>query len=161
MILYEESPYKKYYIKENGEMVSVTKGTGKIKNISPQKNNKGYDRVHINGKREFIHRIVASVYVPVLRDKSLLTVNHKDGNKNNNHYQNLEWLTNEENMKHARKNNLFPINFNRKFKEQEIKYIREKYKNNKISYKEIAKEFNVAPSVIGQIIRKETYKEYV
>lgn len=161
MILYKESPYKKYYVKENGEILSLTKGTGKLKFLSPQKNSKGYCRVYINGKREFVHRIVASIYVPTLKDKTQLTVNHKDGDKSNNNYKNLEWLTNNENMKHARTNNLFPVNSNRKFKEKEINYIRNKYKENNISYKEIAKEFNVATSVIGEIIRRESYKEYV
>jgi hypothetical protein len=35
-----------------------------------------------------------------------LVVNHKDGNKLNNHYSNLEWITFRENVLHAFKNRL-------------------------------------------------------
>src|SRR5690606_41388197 len=35
-------------------------------------------------------------------------VNHKDGNKQNNHVDNLEWVTNSENHLHKLENNLIP-----------------------------------------------------
>ena len=33
--------------------------------------------------------------------------NHIDGNKKNNNYKNLEWVTHRENMIHARKNTIY------------------------------------------------------
>lgn len=49
-------------------------------------------------KRE-VHRLVAEKYIPNPDNKPC--VNHKDGNKLNNHKDNLEWVTYEENMIHA------------------------------------------------------------
>ena len=53
-----------------------------------------------NGKKKGvrIHRLVAEAFV----DKPYpdLCVNHKDGNKTNNHYENLEWVTMGENVHH-------------------------------------------------------------
>ena len=47
----------------------------------------------------YIHRIVASEFIDNPENKR--TVNHKDGNKSNNHIDNLEWATYSENSKHA------------------------------------------------------------
>ncbi len=56
------------------------------------------------GIREFIHRLVANTFVENPEGKT--EVNHKDGNRENNCADNLEWVTRAENMKHASENNL-------------------------------------------------------
>lgn len=46
-----------------------------------------------------ISRLVATAYIP--NPSSLPEVNHIDGNKQNNHKDNLEWSTISHNRKHA------------------------------------------------------------
>ena len=51
-------------------------------------------------KRVEIHRLVAIYFIPNPMNKPC--VNHKDGNKYNNHFNNLEWVTHKENSTHAK-----------------------------------------------------------
>lgn len=46
-----------------------------------------------------VHRLVAEAFIP--RDETRLEVNHRDGDKRNNHVSNLEWVTRSENVAHA------------------------------------------------------------
>lgn len=52
-----------------------------------------------------VHRLVAKYFIPNA-DKKAKVVNHKDGNKLNNVFTNLEWVSSKENNKHAYDTNL-------------------------------------------------------
>ena len=54
-----------------------------------------------------VARLVADAFCGEYRDTKL-TVNHKDGNRNNNHADNLEWLTLADNIRHGFENGLYP-----------------------------------------------------
>lgn len=51
-----------------------------------------------------VHRAVAEAFIP--NPNNLPCVNHKDGNKNNNEADNLEWVTHQQNSLHAVKGGL-------------------------------------------------------
>lgn len=81
---------------------------GRVKNIQTNQllngdiNSAGYKRVVLytpKRKRFFIHRLVALNFCNGYSEN--LVVNHIDGNKLNNHYMNLEWITRSENDLHA------------------------------------------------------------
>lgn len=70
--------------------------------------NNGYARVALKNNGELknclVHRLVAQAFIPNPKNKP--QVNHKDGNKLNNHVSNLEWVTPKENLQHAVSNGL-------------------------------------------------------
>ncbi len=76
----------------------VGKWKGKI--LKPSKKEDGYLRynLYINGKlkRYSAHRMVAQAFIPNHKNKRC--VNHKDSNKSNNKVDNLEWVTDSENV---------------------------------------------------------------
>lgn len=63
----------------------------------------GYQEVILNRERirtpKLVHRLVAEAFVT--NDQGKREVNHKDGDKFNNVYTNLEWVTPSENIRHS------------------------------------------------------------
>ena len=122
----------------------------------------GYKRVNLskNGKEKTIsvHRLVAITFV---EGDSKLTVNHKDGNKLNNHYSNLEFISSSENVKHAHRIGIVPKgvrkvgteNKKAKLSESEVKEIRE----SNLSLRKLANAYNVHHSVIFGIKKGTRY----
>lgn len=74
---------------------------------------RGYPQLvfYVNRKRisRRVHRLVAQTFL--YNFGSLPQVNHKDGNKLNMHYSNLEWCTCKQNVLHAWENGLNKPNF--------------------------------------------------
>ena len=124
-----------------------------------------------------IHRLVAQAFIPNPENKP--DINHKDGNPLNNKIDNLEWCTKSENIQHAIKNGLIDnftdkckkirsdngkkmgaINskkFRRLFSMETANQIRNIYAKNKISFRQLAKEYNCSDKTIGNIIRNLSY----
>ena len=91
--------FPNYLINKNGDVYS--KPYKKL--LKQQKNNDGYMGIQITNKGNrrsyLVHRLVAIHFI----DKRINDgnkINHKDGDKTNNHVENLEWVTDSENLKH-------------------------------------------------------------
>lgn len=97
-----------YQISSFGRVRRHVKKPYKWTYLKPYPNRDRYLRVGLclDYKRSMnmIHRLVAEYFVE--NPLGLKEVNHLDGNKQNNHYTNLEWCTRSENIKHAIKTGL-------------------------------------------------------
>ncbi len=95
--------FPKYIISDDGRIWSKSKRMF----LKPGLNGDGYPTVNIitklakDGYRQSfaVHRIVALVFLE--NPNGHKEVNHKDGNKQNNHYTNLEWCDRSYNIKHC------------------------------------------------------------
>lgn len=127
--------------------------------VKSRANDRGYLRVYISkGKRGYgnhvkVHRLVALHFVE--NPNKYKEVNHKDGNKLNNHYSNLEWTTRSANIKHAIDNKLLISVHSEnhgmaKLTNIQAKAIKEDLKNG-IKPKEIAKTYNIGITSIYHI----------
>ena len=74
----------------------------KGKELTPFISNVGYTRIALRnaGKqvKYSVHRLVAEAFLP--KEEGRDFVNHLDGNRLNNHYSNLEWVSMQENNCH-------------------------------------------------------------
>jgi len=86
-----------YLIDVDGNVYSLKSS----KFLKPQKIG-DYLGVNINGKIEYIHRLVAFTYL--FKEEYQTEVNHKDFNKSNNNVDNLEWVSRQENIEYSWKN---------------------------------------------------------
>ena len=86
-----------YFISKYGIVLSTT-DTGSSHatwHLIATYNGKGYRRVRLQGKTFKVHRLVAEAFIP--NPFRLPNVLHKDGNRENNHYTNLEWSDRQSN----------------------------------------------------------------
>lgn len=143
-----------YIITKEGNIINKKRGNV----LKPQLNGKGYLRVSIGKQLKFVHRLVAEKYIP--NPNNLPQVNHKDGNKLNNCVDNLEWVSNKDNRKHALENRLHLCGEKcpwSKLNENDVIYILNNYP--KMTIKDLALKFNVNRNTISHIVHNRTWKQ--
>ena len=105
-IKYKDLVYPKikkgmYKVSEYGDIINIITNH----KLKTNKNNQGYKVLSLQcedntGLTVSVHRIVAYTFLGN-PNKNKNVVNHLDGNKENNHYSNLEWTDHIGNNKHA------------------------------------------------------------
>jgi hypothetical protein len=143
--LYEISDYGRIKTFHKG---NKTKNKGfKIPGLAAD----GYHQVQLTRSDKtrsclYVHRLVGLHFIanPFKKPK----INHKDGNKLNNHYLNLEWSTQLENIQHAQATGLM---YRSIIPLSKIRLMREAG----YMLKEIAEEFEVSKSYIWRLLNKK------
>jgi hypothetical protein len=128
---------------------------------------KGYFRTNLAkdgvNRTVKVHRIVAEAFIP--NPMNLPQVNHKDGNKQNNCVENLEWCTRSENIRHAYENGLIQkrygaLNHTHKLTPEEVDFIRTHYipRHSDFGTVALGNRFRVHRKTITRIINNQSWK---
>lgn len=99
--------HSNYLISVDGEVY----GLQKKKLLKGGFNNMGYGQVWFGNKWYRRHYLVAISFIP--NPNGYKEINHQDGNKLNNHVDNLDWCSRSYNQVHAVANGLLKLNKNK------------------------------------------------
>jgi len=151
----------KYMISSFGRVKSLNYNntkTEKILKTRYNRTNREYVNLSINGKYTsfMIHKLVMDNFCP--NDILGIQVNHIDGNCKNNKIENLEWVSGEDNIEHAKINFLFAHNSRNSktiLKYYEVLEIRKKYKSGNYTHKSLSEEYHVSKSHVTNIINNK------
>lgn len=114
-----------YCVKETG-FIPISKNGFIFKNGKPFAGHRsGLRGKYLSNCHSPVHRLVALTFLECPGDPKDFQVNHKDGNTTNNCVGNLEWVSQEENRRHAENMGLIKDNKPMKLKDLETGEVRE------------------------------------
>lgn len=97
-IEYRQVPLHNHlFCSTDGELVSI--GRSYVHRITKTVASNGYEVVNTANKVVYVHRLVASTFLP--NADNLPHVNHKNSDRTDNRAVNLEWCTVKENAEHS------------------------------------------------------------
>ena len=163
-----------YYITTDGRVWTTSRKNGIERFLKTRYNHQGYVVAGLmiggNQKLMLVHRLVAKAFIPNPENKPF--INHIDGNKANNHVENLEWCTQKENVYHA----IHTLGHwsqsekqsraaseqgkkNRKLTMEDARKIRAEYASGTIGCYRLSKKYGISKPCILKILHNESYKE--
>lgn len=151
--------FPSYEASARGDIRKIFKST--IHVLKPFDNGCGYFTIKAGPKGELksvlVHKLVASTFHG--ERPAGLVVNHKDGNKRNNRFENLEYVTKEENQAHAvtnlltawgERNPLAKLNSDQVFELVTLAH-------RGTPRKELSRLFGISLSQVGRIVRRKQW----
>jgi len=171
----EHPKLKLYMISNQGrikrkEYITTNNSLWKEKILKNIEQCDGYMRVNLLDNEQdlrniyIVHRLVAETFIE--NPLCLPEVNHKDGNKQNNIVENLEWVTRNENEQHSYdiiKTSHHDFNTRKKtsqsllkFSHEERKQIIKEYNENNISMRKLGLKYECDHTTISDIINNKT-----
>lgn len=161
--VWRPTPFPNYEVSNLGNVRRATTGRrthpGKV--LRPALLRMGYLGVapSINGKNvtHYVHVLVAEAFVPKVAGAT--SVNHKDGVKQNNHAENLEWMTQADNVRHAMQMGLAPSghrHYRAKFTPEMLTAIKADRASG-LSYSQLAAKYGVSIGTAHAAVNGQTY----
>ncbi len=155
----------RFKISNHGRLISINGTYNGNRFLKLNGTNRGYCQLILHDKprkrRVYIHTLVAEHFISDKPNGNRMTVNHKDGDKSNNHFSNLEWIELADNVRHAHKTGLINSNgtnsYCSKLTPKDIFKILELH-NKKYSQRKIAAMFPVCRTTIRGIINGVYWK---
>lgn len=154
-----------YMVSSDGEVKRMERkvyppngGVGIMKEriLKGNANTSGYYRVFLSKdskvKTKYIHRLVAKHFINN-NNNNYKEINHINGIKEDNRVENLEWVTREENVRHALINNLSDAVLT-------TDEVDEILSRSEVRAKDFAKKFEVSESTIFSIRSGRTWSSY-
>ncbi len=153
----KEYPFNKNYIVyDDGRIFSKRYK----KFLIPKENWDGYHRIQIweHNKCKYVswHRIIAETFIP--NPNNYKVVNHLNGNKQDNRVENLEWCTQQENIRHAWKTGLSHSQINGKLSKKVDQFdLDDNYLKTWESQMEVERQLHVPHEIVSNACRSKTH----
>jgi hypothetical protein len=161
----EKEIWKSYHDFENYEFSNY----GRFKNTLTGKlmknsiDDRGYIATQLFSKsqqkriRVKLHRIVALLFLDSPLNEEKNTVNHINGVKTDNHFSNLEWNTNQENIQHSIDTGLRKRSPIQKLNEDNVRTIRNLFNDTDINLNQLSKMYDISNANTLSVLKYKSW----
>jgi hypothetical protein len=153
------SLHDRYLVGSDGSIVDTQSKFGPEYELKQHTDPKGYKRVNLivdgSNRVHLVHRVIAKAHIPNPEGKP--QINHINGDKTDNCAENLEWVTNAENIQHAYDNGLMrglggPSNPSAKLSDHDIRCLK-LWRRNGVTVERLAQVYAVHRTTVCKATR--------